>query len=93
MKLATVIGKVWATQKYPSMTGIQLCVVQPIDEFRNPDGEPIIASDHTNRCGHGETVYLVDGGDAARVEEGRSLPVDVAIVGIIDSLSTDGASS
>lgn len=89
MKLARVIGKIWATQKVSSMTGIQLCVVQPLDEKRHSIGEPLIATDHTNRAGQGETVFLVDGGDAAKLEEGRNLPVDVAIVGIIDSLSTD----
>ncbi len=89
MKLAKVIGRLWATQKYHALEGIQLCVVQPLDEYRQPVGDPIVVTDHTNRAGQGETVFLVDGGDAATMEKGKPLPVDVAIAGIVDSLSTD----
>lgn len=91
MNLARVVGKVWATQQYHAMEGIQYCVVQPLDEKRSPVGEPFIATDFTNRAGHGETVFIVGGGDATTMEEGKPLPVDQAIVGIIDSLSTEEA--
>ncbi len=89
MNLATVIGSLWATQKYHAFDGMKFCVIQPIDQHRKPFGKPLIAVDADNRCGLGETVFYVDGGDAAVIEEGKSMPSDATIVGIADSLSTD----
>ena len=37
--------------------------------------------------GAGEIVYIVTGGDAVSVIPGKRMPVDVAIVGIVDSIS------
>jgi len=91
MNLAKVIGSLWATQKVPSMLGMSMLVVQPLDQFRQPMGKPIIAVDPDNQCGRGETVYYVESGDAAVIKEGHSMPSDATIVGIVDSLSTDGA--
>ena len=89
MNLATVIGSLWATQKDPNFIGMKFCVIQPLDQCRKPVGKPLIAVDPENRCGAGETVFYVDGGDAAQVWEGHEMASDATIVGIIDSLSTD----
>ncbi|HQH73007.1 MAG TPA: EutN/CcmL family microcompartment protein [bacterium] len=92
MNIATVIGSLWATQKHHSFNGMKFCVIQPLDQNRRPVGSPIIAVDPDNRCGRGETVFYVDGGDAATVKENHSMPSDATIVGIIDSMSTDSGS-
>ena len=89
MNIARVLGSVWATQKHHSLDGVKLCVVQPLDHNRKPFGKPLVAPDITNQVGRDEIVFLVEGGDATRLLPGPRLPYDAAVVGIIDSLSTD----
>ena len=87
MDLAKVIGTVVATRKDPTLEGTRLLIVQPLDEKQNPIEEPLVAVDTLNDAGVGEIVYIVTGGDAVSVIPGKRMPVDVAIVGIVDSLS------
>ena len=87
MDLAKVIGTVVATRKDPSLEGTRLLVVQPLDEKQNPISDPLVAVDTLNDAGVGEIVYIVTGGDAVSVIPGKRMPVDVAIVGIVDSIS------
>ena len=87
MDLAKVIGTVVATRKDPSLEGTRLLIVQPLDEKQSPVAEPLVAVDTLNDAGVGETVYIVTGGDAVSVTPGKRMPVDVAIVGLVDSIS------
>ncbi len=87
MDIGKVIGTVVATRKDPSLEGTRLLVVQPLDEKHNPISEPLVAVDTLQDAGVGEIVYIVTGGDAVGVIPGRRMPVDVAIVGIVDSLT------
>ena len=87
MDLGKVIGTVVATRKDPSLEGTRLLIVQPLDEKSNPISEPLVAVDTLHDAGVGETVYYVTGGDAVSVVPGKRMPVDVAIVGIVDSIS------
>ena len=87
MDLAKVIGTVVATRKDASLEGTRLLIVQPLDEKYNPISEPLVAVDTLHDAGAGEIVYIVTGGDAVSVIPGKRMPVDVAIVGIVDSLS------
>ncbi len=87
MDIGKVIGTVVATRKDPSLEGTRLLVVQPLDEKHTPISEPLVAVDTLQDAGVGEIVYMVTGGDAVGVLPGRRMPVDVAIVGIVDSMS------
>ena len=87
MDLGKVIGTVVATRKDPSLEGTRLLVVQPLDEKCAPISEPLVAVDTLRDAGVGEIVYIVTGGDAVSVSPGKRMPVDVAVVGIVDSLS------
>ncbi|MCY4553824.1 MAG: EutN/CcmL family microcompartment protein [Candidatus Poribacteria bacterium] len=93
MDLAKVIGTVVATRKDPTLEGTRLLVVQPLDEKQDPISEPIVAVDTLNDAGVGEMVYIVTGGDAVSVIPGKRMPVDVAIVGIVDTLSVTHAAN
>ena len=86
-----MIGTVVATRKDSSLEGTRLLVVQPIDQKQNPISDPIVAVDTLHDAGVGETVYIVTGGDAVSVIPGKRMPVDVAIVGIVDSVSLTDA--
>ena len=87
MDIGKVIGTVVATRKDPSLEGTRLLVVQPMDEKHAPISEPLVAVDTLQDAGVGELVYMVTGGDAVGVLPGKRMPVDVAIVGIVHSMS------
>lgn len=89
MRLAKVIGTVVSTRKEDSLVGFKLLVIEEIDpRTEQPIKNCLVAVD-TLGAGEGDTVLWVTGG-AARVvsEEHRKAPLDVAIVGIIDSVDT-----
>ncbi len=87
MDIGKIIGTVVATRKNPSLKGTRLLVVQPLDSDGESVGGPIIATDTRSEAGCGDIIYMVAGGDAIGVLPGRQMPIDVAIVGIVDSIS------
>lgn len=74
MRIGTVLGPIWATKKCPALAG------QIFLRVATESGE-IIAADRVG-AGVGERVILVSGG-AARLER-RDVPVDAAIIAILD---------
>lgn len=89
MRLAKVIGTAVATRKEESLTGFKLLVIQEIDPLGKREVKNRLVAVDTLGAGEGDIVLWVVGG-AARVisEEHRKAPLDVAIVGIIDSVDT-----
>lgn len=83
MYLGEVIGTVVASQKMDGLRGQKLLLVQPVDESRVPNGPKHVAVD-TVRAGDGDFVYLVGSTEAAAALEDSFVPVDAAIVGIVD---------
>lgn len=87
MDIARIIGTIVSTRKVPSLEGVTICVIQPLDANLREVGTPLIATDATSRHGVGEIVYYVASGDAVFTGlQGEDLPVDAAIVGIVDSI-------
>ena len=74
MRIGTVLGPIGATKKCPALAG------QIFLRVATESGE-IIAADRVG-AGVGERVILVSGG-AARLER-RDVPVDAAIIAILD---------
>ena len=87
MDIGKVIGTIVATRKDPSLVGCRLLVVQPLDAEGASVGDPVTAVDIQGAAGYGELIYIVTGGDAAFVSAERAMPVDVAVVGIVDSIT------
>jgi ethanolamine utilization protein EutN len=85
MYLGHVIGTVVATRKAEGLKGTPLLLVQPLDEDRAPRG-PAEAAVDTVGAGPGDLVYLVGSREAALACDPTFVPVDAAIVGIIDDL-------
>ncbi len=83
MYLGRIIGSCVATRKVPGLEGKKLLLVQP----EGPDGSPTrgveVAVD-TVQAGPGDRVYLVGSREAALALEPSFVPVDAAIVGIVD---------
>jgi len=86
MQLATVIGTLVATQKYTGLEGVKFLVVQPLNKHRQPEGEPVIAADGTAQAGPGMLVFVVASREAALALPVTFVPVDHAIVGIVDQV-------
>ena len=83
MYLGKVIGTVIATRKDESLKGIRLLVVQPLNERREPSGEPHVAVDVIG-ANRGEVVFLVSRREAIEALPGAFGPADAAVVGIVD---------
>lgn len=79
MLCGIVEGNLWATKKSPPLVGQTFLVVRLTEE-----NETLICADCVG-AGVGERVLVATGG-AARVAAGREIPVDAAVVGIIDTL-------
>lgn len=86
MQLARVIGTVVATVKSPGLEGVKLLIVQPLDRRQRPEGKAVIAADAVHMAGPGELVYIVAAREAALAMPEPFVPVDHAIVGIVDAV-------
>ena len=88
MQLARVTGTVVASTKVPGLQGIKLLIIQPLDRHLRPTGQPVVAADAVHMAGPGELVYFVAAREAAQALEETFVPVDHAIVGIVDEVTT-----
>lgn len=88
MYLARVIGTVVATQKAKDMDGHKLLVVEPVEVTpageRKVVGEPHVAVDAA-QAGEGDLVTCVGSREAALALSPSFVPVDAAIIGIVDA--------
>lgn len=85
MYLGKVIGTVVAGTKVAGLAGQKLLLVQPLDHHQRPAGAAEVAVD-TVRAGPGDLVFLVGSREAALALEESFVPVDAAIVGIVDAV-------
>ncbi len=88
MQLARVTGTVVASTKYRGLEGIKLLIVQPLDRRQHPQGRPVVAADGVAMAGPGELVYIVGSREAAQALPEPFVPVDHAIVGIVDAVDS-----
>jgi len=86
MKFARVIGNLVASQKYRGLDGVKFLIVQPLDKHRQPDGEPYVAADATHQAGMDELVFVIASKEAAFALPVSFVPVDAAVVGIVDDV-------
>ncbi len=86
MQIARVIGTVVASVKAPGLEGVRLLIVQPLTRQLTDTGTPVVAADALHMAGPGELVYIVGAREAAEALEERFVPVDHAIVGIVDAV-------
>ena len=97
MFIARITGSLIATQKVDAMIGQKLLIVEPLrvneDDQSNlqPTGRTFVAVD-TVGAGEGEMVLCVQGSSARFTEGTKTLPVDAAIIGIVDRVQVGGRS-
>lgn len=85
MYLGVVQGTIVAERKVEALVGKKLLLVQPVDDRGQPTGDVQVAVD-TVQAGEGDLVYLVGSREAALALDPWFVPVDAAIVGIVDSV-------
>ena len=87
MHLGRVIGTVVATEKTPDLEGVRFLIVQPLTRDLANRGRPVVAADGVAMAGPGELIYFVGSREAAQAMPEPFVPVDHAIVGIVDQLA------
>lgn len=85
MIIGIVIGNVWATKKEEVLNGFKLMVVQRIESSDGSRGESFVAADCVG-AGIGEQVLVVTGSSARKALASSDIPMDAAIVGILDEV-------
>ncbi len=85
MNLGRVIGTIWATRKDENLNGAKMQLLQPIDHYQQPAGDPIVAID-TVGAGPGETVFYITAREAVLPYFRPMAPIDASIVGIVDAI-------
>ena len=89
MKVAKVIGTIWATRKEEKLNGLKLLVVQPLNVLDDSRQEtPMVAADIIG-AGVGEKVLIVSGSSARNAAGDANIPVDATVVGIVDDQEID----
>jgi len=94
MFVAKVTGSVVSTQKVKSMTGHKLLLVEPLRvDPQSRDrligtGRSFVVVD-TVGAGLDEMVLIVQGSSARLTPETEKLPVDAAIIGIVDTVNVE----
>ena len=85
MHLGKVIGNMTATIKYPELVGEKFMLVEPLDHNCQKAGSTIVALDVV-QAGEGDVVYYVTGREASMALDFPNVPIDAAIVGIVDDV-------
>lgn len=88
MQLARIIGTVVATRKDRRLEGKKLLICRPMNIDDDEDKKYLIAVD-TVAAGIHEKVLVVQGSSARMAQGCKDVPVDAAIVGIVDEVSED----
>ena len=89
MRLAKVIGTLVPAVVTPGLEGVPMLWIQPLDKRGERSGRALVCADGTRMAGPGETVYFVASREAALALEPSFVPVDHAVVGIVDTHSLD----
>ena len=85
MLLARIVGTVVATRKDPRLVSHKLLLARAVDAGGTFEGNHLVALD-TVDSGVGDTVLIVSGSSARMAADLRDLPVDAAIVGVVDNV-------
>ena len=92
MFIGRITGSVVSTHKVDAMVGQSLFIVEPLrvneqdQSDLQPTGRSFVVVD-TLGVGEGEIVLCVQGSSARFTPETKTLPVDAAVIGIVDTVT------
>ena len=87
MLVGRVIGTVVPCVVYEGLEGVPMLLVQPLNRDGDAAGTPVVCADGTRMAGPGELIYYEGGREAAMLLEPWFVPVDHAVVGIVDEIT------
>jgi len=87
--LGRVIGTLVPARVAEGLEGVPMLWVQPLGRDQQPDGAPIVCADGTRMAGPGELVTWEASREAALTLDPSFVPVDHAIVGLVDDVRLD----
>ncbi len=90
MLLGRVTGTVVPSVRYAGLEGVPFLMVQPLDRVGAEKGTPLVAADATKMAGPDELILYEGGREAAMALDETFVPVDHAVVGIVDEVTRDG---
>ena len=85
MILGRVVGTVVATRKDEKLLGSKLLVVRTVDPHDRAQDSYLVAVD-TVDAGPNDRVLVVSGSSARMASGLKDVPVDAAIVGVVDTV-------
>ena len=86
MLFGRVRGTAICTLKYPGTEGLKLLIVQPLNKKLEPVGKLQVAADVV-QAGIGDLCVMVRSREAAlAMPDVKFVPIDLALVGIVDEL-------
>jgi ethanolamine utilization protein EutN len=88
--LGRVIGRLVPAVVADGLAGVPMLWVQPLAPDLAPNGRPFVCADGTRMAGPGELVYWEASREAALTLTPSFVPVDHAVVGLVDDLQLDG---
>jgi len=88
MILARVVGTVVATRKDPRLEGKKLLILKPVSPEGKDEAGYVVSVD-TVGAGVRERVISVAGSSARMADGCKDVPVDNAVIGIVDEVAMD----
>lgn len=86
MKLGLVIGKAVSSKKEGNLEGRKILVIRYLDKHLNKTKFTAACVDTVN-AGEGEVVLVCASSSARFTKDTRGVATDIAIVGIVDSIT------
>ena len=84
MQLGTVIGHATSTVKHPSLTGWRRVIVQPLNNARQPEADPVVAVDKLGSAPGTMVILNSDGKGARELIGDEKTPARWFVIGIVD---------
>lgn len=81
MIVAELVDTIWATRKSEALNGVKFLLAEVKDGTRS--GEMLVVVDYIG-AGIGDRVIIVEGSGARRMMHDDGLPIDAAVIGIVD---------
>lgn len=90
MFIGKVLGNVVSSVKNKKLEGLKLMLVRQTDLNGNLIGKPLVAVDSVD-SGEGDRVLVLkEGGSAKMILKRDKIPLNLVIVGIVDTIDIDG---
>lgn len=93
MLLGKVTGTLVPAVVYEGLEGVPMLLVQPLTKEKKPHGGLIVCADSTRMAGPEELIYYESSREAALALDPWFVPVDHAIMGIVDTLNLSAPES